>query len=92
MELEYIAVRNCEEVLDIVVEDGVVRFENLQSQWPLATGLKYKNMQTGRMIGILKKEGKLHPPQGGWEAVDEYVVSVPSTPAGATTETLEIGT
>ena len=58
--------------------------ENLQSQWPSATGLKYRNENTGRMVKVLKKEGKLHPLQGGWEAIDSYIVTVPAKPAPTT--------
>uniref|UniRef100_A0A336KI89 CSON010878 protein n=1 Tax=Culicoides sonorensis TaxID=179676 RepID=A0A336KI89_CULSO len=47
--------------------DGTLLLSTLQGQYPTATGLKYKNPDTGAYRAIRLAEGKLYPPtDGGW--------------------------
>ncbi|XP_013391411.1 TAR DNA-binding protein 43 [Lingula anatina] len=47
-------------------DDGTLHLSTLVAQFPGASGLKYRNPETGALRGIRLVEGRLHPPDGIW--------------------------
>lgn len=56
-------------------DDGSLLLTTLIAQFPEATGLKYKNPDTGAFRGIRLSDGKLFPPTNdGWGKEKFHVV------------------
>lgn len=68
--MSYILVIESEraDVLELPCEsDGSLLLSTLQGQYPTATGLKYKNPDTGAYRAIRLADGHLYPPtDSGW--------------------------
>jgi putative uncharacterized protein (fragment) len=47
-------------------EDTSMLLSTLTSQFPGASGLKYRNAETGTMRGLRLCDGKFQPPECGW--------------------------
>ena len=61
-------------------DDGSLLLDSLKSQFEGATGLKYRNAETGGWRGVRLADGVLHPPHGLWgDAL--YVVVMPHVKA-----------
>ena len=58
-------------------EDGNLLLDSLKSQFEGATGLKYRNTETGGWRGVRLSEGALHPPLGLWGDT-LYIVVAPN--------------
>eukprot|EP01147_Barroeca_monosierra_P003602 gene3602-6194_t len=67
---------NSEELIEVPVnEDGSIARSTLESQFPGATGLKFKNPSTGAFRAITVEDDKLLPPtDDGWGATVYEVV------------------
>ena len=66
-----------EEAMELPAEDdGSLLLDSLKSQFEGATGLKYRNSETGGWRGVRLSEGVLHPPHGLW-GDGLYVVVMP---------------
>ena len=49
-----------------VEEDGTMLLTTLTSQFPGASGLKYRNEETGTIRAVSLSESKFQPPESGW--------------------------
>ncbi|XP_076318425.1 TAR DNA-binding protein 43-like isoform X2 [Tachypleus tridentatus] len=47
-------------------EDGTLLLSTLSAQYPGASGLKYRNPDSGALRGVRLVEGRFHPPDAGW--------------------------
>lgn len=47
-------------------EDGTLLLSTLCAQFPGASGLKYRNPDTGTVRGIRLVDGRFHAPEGIW--------------------------
>jgi len=47
-------------------EDSTLLLSTLQAQFPGASGLKFRNPDSGGMRGVRITEGRFHPPESGW--------------------------
>ena len=61
-------------------DDGSLLLDSLKSQFEGATGLKYRNAETGGWRGVRLADGVLHPPHGLW-GDSLYVVVMPHVKA-----------
>ena len=74
----YIVVTDDETKPDHLVElpvepDGLLLLSTLDAQFSEATGLKFR-APSGVFRGLRVAEGKVHPPESGWETASQYVV------------------
>ena len=56
-------------------ENSTLLLDSLKSQYGGATGLKYRNSETGGWRGVRLSDGALHPPHGLWGDTTYIVVS-----------------
>ncbi|XP_022238707.1 TAR DNA-binding protein 43-like isoform X3 [Limulus polyphemus] len=47
-------------------EDGTLLLSTLSAQYPGASGLKYRNPDSGALRGVRLVEGRFYPPDAGW--------------------------
>ena len=65
-----------DEAIELPTEDnGTLLLDSLKSQYGGATGLKYRNSETGGWRGVRLSDGALHPPHGLWGDATYIVVS-----------------
>ncbi|RWS11803.1 TAR DNA-binding protein 43-like protein [Dinothrombium tinctorium] len=58
-------------------EDGTMLLSTLTSQFPGASGLKYRNAETGAWRGIRLVDNRLQPPERGWSQHSVYCCVFP---------------
>nr|XP_027201214.1 TAR DNA-binding protein 43-like [Dermatophagoides pteronyssinus] len=77
---EYIKVAEDEgeEPIEIPCEtDNTVLLTTLTSLFPGASGIKYRNAESGTMRGLRLIDGKIQPPEEGWTQVPLYYCCFP---------------
>ncbi len=55
-------------------EDGTLLLSTLQAQFPGASGLKFRNPDSGSLRGVRLVDGRFHPPDNGWGNTVYYCV------------------
>jgi len=67
-----------EEPIELPCEDdNTMLLTTLSSQYPGASGLKYRNGDTGTMRGVRLVDGRLQPPDNDWSKIDVYYCVFP---------------
>ncbi|XP_054159788.1 TAR DNA-binding protein 43-like [Oppia nitens] len=69
-----------EEAIEIPCEEDTnssVLLSTLTSIFPGASGLKYRNSETGTFRGVRLTDGRLQPPEQGWRANSLYYCAFP---------------
>ena len=60
-----------------VSEDGCMLLTTLTSQFPGASGLKYKNEETGAWRAVSLADNKFQTPERGWSSSTRYYAVFP---------------
>ncbi|XP_015786142.1 TAR DNA-binding protein 43 [Tetranychus urticae] len=60
-----------------IQEDGTMLLTTLTSQFPGASGLRYRNEETGTMRAVSLVENKFQAPDKGWSKISVYYVVFP---------------
>ena len=64
-----------EEPIEIPSEpDNTLLLSSVAAQFPNVTGLKYRNQDTNAFRGLRIADGKIYPPEEGWE--DKLFIAV----------------
>jgi len=67
-----------EDSIEIPCEsDNTILLTTLASQFPCASGLRYRNSDSGTMRGVRLIDGKLQPPDGDWPSISVYYCCFP---------------
>ena len=80
----YVAISESEteDPIEVPVEnEGGVLLSSVQSQFPSAVGLKFRNPNNRAFRGVRLADGVLYPPEGGW-GDGVYLVNTVKTQTG----------
>lgn len=73
-----VAEDEADEPIELPLEDdNTVLLTTLSSQFPGASGLKFRNSDTGTMRGVRLVDGRFQPPENGWPTIDVFYCVFP---------------